>query len=1186
VTRANSDEGLHQLVGLWEKRPNTASELRVGIEQSLWWYTCADAVRCAPEWLGDYAVDPAPDNDVPRWFEDEIDTDDSVPEWLEEDADKSVPQWIENNTDAARAASARTTLRFRPAEAMRCLARVGWALAAPPQTLADDQRQRHFESAAAFWRTSSLLPQAALTTAVLPRPTEGHLPPALEHAATLIAAGSGDLAAAFVALQALLLLDDQRVTRTVTTPVVFRIQDTDGPFSAVLTLSRVKGGPSGLFPDPRTMLLAYAEDTFATSLTNAWAYMNRTSESRECVLWSLTHARRPELLLTGESLGAPLAVALEHVLAQGAQGWLRHLLLSPRRGYAITGTVDTAGHLGKISGLAAKLAAAQAENWHLIAPKANASDITEATPAGIDVHLVETVAEARGVLEAFRRTRIVATALVIALTVGGTVTADRFANDNHRAAADARTRVNQELMADAKNLRDSDPRLSLLLGAAALDRGAAGAHGDLVTALVNTHYQGAAGMAGAVDITDAPSGHLMAAASERGGVTLWDTAHRPYTQLSKIPVKLTNEDAFAVSFSPDAQTLAVLGGDGRLVLWNVTNPRLPRPRPPLALAGKPLAVTAATFSPDGKHLAVSESSRSLSIWDVTKPDAPSLVGRTDYAGAPGFIDQLSYSEDGRTLAGLYVDDQDLPVDWLWNVKDPRHPQESAGLGANGADVVASTRGHVVAEATGPGRVTLWNAADPAHPKQLSVLTEHSLAVAAMAFSPDGTTLATAGDDRTVILYDVSDPQNPRREDTLKGHEEPITSLSFTPDGQTLATASDHETLLWSTHRPSALLPLPVLRDSKDSALIAAPDRTSLLTWSVTGTLWHLASDGRADSGTPLPSDKQIQSAYYSPDAKTLAVSTTDSEVEIYDLRGSRPVLASTLNRASATDSDAAAFSDDSRLLAVSDAQHRVHVWDLSNRQSPAPVAVLSGQRSDVSMLEFVPDGLILTAVGTDGTVTRWNISNSALIAGPKAIAQRLATPIHNSDGTESLYSRINGIFPLTQDRFFTQQDGIDQVWNWSHDNVLSQLASTQSSAAIVGNPDAPFQGLSPDSQNTGMIGDISHNGRLALTPTGNQIHLWDISDISIPIELGSYTASTQEATPSWGGAQINTATLSGDGKMMDILTQSEILLFDLKPLARIVNSPDAVVCSLAGGGLTRAEQARYLHGATYHSPCS
>jgi WD40 repeat protein len=68
----------------------------------------------------------------------------------------------------------------------------------------------------------------------------------------------------------------------------------------------------------------------------------------------------------------------------------------------------------------------------------------------------------------------------------------------------------------------------------------------------------------------------------------------------------------------------------------------------------------------------------------------------------------------------------------------------------------------------------------------------------VAFSSDGRTLATAGDDGSVILWDLTDRPKPRPlGQPLTGHAGSVTSVALAPDGRMLATAgSDGTVPLW------------------------------------------------------------------------------------------------------------------------------------------------------------------------------------------------------------------------------------------------------------------------------------------------------------------------------------------------------------------------------------------------------
>jgi predicted nucleotide-binding protein len=85
----------------------------------------------------------------------------------------------------------------------------------------------------------------------------------------------------------------------------------------------------------------------------------------------------------------------------------------------------------------------------------------------------------------------------------------------------------------------------------------------------------------------------------------------------------------------------------------------------------------------------------------------------------------------------------------------------------------------------------------AHPptRLTRTLTAHTEAVNGVAFSPDGTLLATTSGDRTARLWDLATGQPTV---TLTGHTHAVFGVAFSPDGTLLATASADKTArLWS-----------------------------------------------------------------------------------------------------------------------------------------------------------------------------------------------------------------------------------------------------------------------------------------------------------------------------------------------------------------------------------------------------
>jgi WD40 repeat protein len=103
-------------------------------------------------------------------------------------------------------------------------------------------------------------------------------------------------------------------------------------------------------------------------------------------------------------------------------------------------------------------------------------------------------------------------------------------------------------------------------------------------------------------------------------------------------------------------------------------------------------------------------------------------------------------------------------------------------------VAFSPDGTHLATASEDKTAKVW---DTASGREIRTLAGHTAGVVGVAFSPDGTRLATASKDKTAKVWDAVFG---REVLTLAGHTNTVWGVAFSPDGTHLATASVDETV--------------------------------------------------------------------------------------------------------------------------------------------------------------------------------------------------------------------------------------------------------------------------------------------------------------------------------------------------------------------------------------------------------
>jgi RNA polymerase sigma-70 factor (ECF subfamily) len=241
-------------------------------------------------------------------------------------------------------------------------------------------------------------------------------------------------------------------------------------------------------------------------------------------------------------------------------------------------------------------------------------------------------------------------------------------------------------------------------------------------------------------------------------------------------------------------------------------------------------------------------------------------------------------------------------------------------------------------------------------------------VRAVAFSPDGTVLATGGADGTVKLWDV---EKRAERATLKppaapGPTFPVLSLAFHPDGKVLAVAVGRVVRLWDLEGGKELVVCSG-HTGPIGCVAFNPEGSALATASADNTvrLWDPAT-GKEQQRFERHND-WVRTVAFSPDGKLLATAGKDRAVHVWNLERNEVVC--TL-RGHTGEVRAAVFTPDGKALLTGGDDRAIRVWDLAREEQQDVL----GHPSEVRSLSLSADGALLAVAGADAVVKLWEPS--------------------------------------------------------------------------------------------------------------------------------------------------------------------------------------------------------------------
>lgn len=412
-----------------------------------------------------------------------------------------------------------------------------------------------------------------------------------------------------------------------------------------------------------------------------------------------------------------------------------------------------------------------------------------------------------------------------------------------------------------------------------------------------------------------------------------------------------NSWVWAVSFSPDGETIASGSADGTAMLWS-------REGKLLNILQHSDRVYNLCFSPDGRTIATASIDKIVRIWSL---DGQLLKSFQDHKKS---VHSISFSPDGQIMATASMDNTIK----LWSLSGSSKPIKTLKGHKGGVKSVSfSPDGKMLASASEDKTVKIWSidSSEGIDAKLLQNLKGHKSIVTSVSFCPKGQIIASASEDKTVKLWSIDGTEI----HTLKDHDDKVWMVTFSPDGNIVASASEDKTVKFWRCNDGCLLKTLKGHSSWVYGVSFSPNGQAIATASADNTVRIWYPDIRLLK-VLKGHDYFVNGVSFSPDGLTIASASRDKTVKLWSSNGEN---LKTLEGHKGW-VYAVTFSPDGQILASASGDKTVKLW----RRNGRILKILIGHKDEVNSVAFSRDGLTIASASRDRTVKLWNQDGSLL----------------------------------------------------------------------------------------------------------------------------------------------------------------------------------------------------------------